>query len=633
MKPTLLLFLSIFSISLWAAPGDTVRVQTHQDVLIRTNPAVGNTRYTAWGVFPNVDVRKIRMYLSFECPPGESCGEWDYLNYITLRRAGGVAGDTLNVELARYITPYGLGYSSSWKGEWYMDVSDFSGLLRDSVEVEYMHTGYETSVGRGWIINLRFECIEGTPARPFLAMHKLWNGNYSYGNAANPINDQLGTRSVDLSADARSIRSYIVQTGHSFGDIENCAEFCPKTRTLKMDGSTYSEELVWRDNCGENPNFPQAGTWLYDRSAWCPGDLAYPSVKDLSVEGGTSHTFTMEMQDYINQGGSSPNYVVESFLFEYGQNTFSQDVSVEEIMAPSTDYYYSRFNPICGKPRIRIRNNGRSNLQSCVIRYGDVNGPKSYYTWTGNLASMESADIDLPPTVIWGAEGQFEAIAEQPNNQTDEYSLNNRVLSTYESPMSLPDSFIVNVRSNNIGAESSWEIRDVNDQVVASRYQFADNTEYKDTVRLGHGCYSFILYDSDKDGLSWWANNDGDGFVRIRKANGSGFWKLWGADFGSSIKETFTVGGTLGLEPATTQGAMSLYPNPSAEGSTLNVALKQAAPLQVRVFSAEGRMLLSQELPVNDVHLVALQKPAASGLYLVEVQSGSYRETRRWVVQ
>ncbi len=38
-------------------------------------------------------------------------------------------------ELARMLTPYGGAFAKSWQFGWEVDVTDFSLLLRDSVEI------------------------------------------------------------------------------------------------------------------------------------------------------------------------------------------------------------------------------------------------------------------------------------------------------------------------------------------------------------------------------------------------------------------------------------------------------------------------------------------------------------------
>jgi hypothetical protein len=403
-----------------------------------------------------------------------------------------------------------------------------------------------------------------------------------------------------------------------------------------MDGTTYLQKYVWRDQCGENPNFPQAGTWIYDRSGWCPGDMVYPDFADLTVEPSTTHTFTCEMQNYVNQGGSSPNYVIESYLFEYGAPSFVNDASVEQILAPSADYYHARFNPICGTPKIMIRNNGSAALTSASISYGDASGPQSTFNWTGNLAFMKSEEVVLPAGVAWNASGTFKASISSPNGVADEYELNSSAYSTYEAPLSLPDSFVVNVRTNNVGSEYSWTIVDDEGNVVAERSGMANATEYKDTVRLSWGCYTFRLNDAGEDGLSWWANPDaGSGFARLRRADASGFLKTFGADFGSFVQEDFSVGGVLGVSNITKQDArVKVFPNPAEDAAWLQVLLDKPEKLSLQTFALDGRLVNARELQANDTFYENIRdKSMASGIYITRVTSKEWSKTVRWVVK
>ena len=41
------------------------------------------------------------------------------------------------------LTLYGSIFGKGWSWKWQVDVTDFAPFLRDSVEVEYNHTGYE----------------------------------------------------------------------------------------------------------------------------------------------------------------------------------------------------------------------------------------------------------------------------------------------------------------------------------------------------------------------------------------------------------------------------------------------------------------------------------------------------------
>jgi hypothetical protein len=270
-----------------------------------------------------------------------------------------------------------------------------------------------------------------------------------------------------------------------------------------------------------------------------------------------------------------------------------------------------------------------------VIQYGDKNGNKSSFTWTGNLGFLKTEEVTLPANVQWNESGIFEVIVSNPNGTTDEYALNNRMESEYIAPFELPESFVVNTYTNLFGNESSWRIEDKEGNIVANSSPMASSTEYRDTLTLPWGCYTFIFEDSDEDGLGWWANNDGSGFIRIRKANGSGFLKFWGTDFGSFIREDFTVGGVLSTpETANIDSRAIIYPNPAGESATLDIQLNQPEIVTLRVYATDGRLVDERNFGKTDfVQANILKAEYPAGLYLADVQAGSFRKTIRWVVK
>lgn len=601
MKIAFVSFLSLFFVSiLYSANGDTILIKTHDNVIIRTNPSVGHTSYMAWASFPTsgVSIHKATLKMSFRCPPGENCGEWDYLNYIYLRRTGSVNNPSKDIELARFITPYGNGLNQSWLASWEVEITDFEGLLRDSIEIEYRHTGYEASTGRGWLLNMEFELIEGPTIRPFLAVQPLWKGNFEYGNSNQPINTQLLPQTINYSEGAQSARLRIIQTGHGFGGTENCAEFCAKTRTIKRNSNVLNAKQVWRDNCGWNPVFPQGGTWVYDRAAWCPGDIAFPDVIDFNISNSTTDDFVMEMQAYQNIAGQYANYVIESYLIEYGAPTILVDATILEITKPSTKFKNRRINPICSSPVIKVRNNGATPITSLEIQFGTVGYPQTTYTWTGNLSFMQEEEIELAVPHNWYvSEGIFEAEIVKVNGNSDEYSTNNSCRTPFTKPDELPQKFVVNLKTNSFPNENAWFLKDEQGNVIFSRTDFNANTEYRDTVEVPSGCYQLLLEDYDGDGLSWWANNDGAGFFRVRKADVSGTIKSWSGDFGSGILYNFTVGGLLTTEIIPNQFELDIYPNPAQDVLHISTQAPQfESGYVVLVSDLSGRVVINTKI-------------------------------------
>ena len=68
-----------------------------------------------------------------------------------------------------------------------------------------------------------------------------------------------------------------------------------------------------------------------------------------------------------------------------------------------------------------------------------------------------------------------------------------------------PSTIELRFRTNSAPQESSYDIRDDQGNVVFERSNMSANTQYRDTLELSHGCYSFNVYDTDDDGIAWWA--------------------------------------------------------------------------------------------------------------------------------
>src|SRR5574343_1387670 len=88
-------------------------------------------------------------------------------------------------------------------------------------------------------------------------------------------------------------------SGHGFagGDgTYNCGEFCERLHNIWVDNTKVKEWNGWQE-CGDNPVFPQGGTWLYDRADWCPGKEANTYNYELSqyLTPGTIHNFDYDM--------------------------------------------------------------------------------------------------------------------------------------------------------------------------------------------------------------------------------------------------------------------------------------------------------------------------------------------------
>lgn len=536
-------------------------------------------------------------------------------------------------EIGRYITPYGNGLSLGEGFDWVFDVSDYRTLLHDSVHL--------SAFNQQELVDLSFEMVKGTPPRDPISVQNLWNGGFPYGTSTS-IENYLKPLKVKIPENAENTRIKIRPTGHGFGGTENCAEFCPKDHSILVNGAERYKRTVWRDDCGLNPVYPQGGTWVYDRTNWCPGAEVWTYDFELTpwVTKGDSVTLDYNVESYTWNGqGSQPYYQVETQLISYGAPNFTLDASLEQIKAPSKTDLFRRMNPICSRPIVTIRNTGSTPLTSLKITYG-ISGlgvTPSVYRWTGHLDFMESVDVELGQ-FAW-AEGStlFYAEVSEPNGGADQYPNNNVKESTAEFPPQYPSQVVFELKTNNYGSETSYQIKDASGNVFFEKSGLDDATTYRDTLTLPDGCYEFRLKDEGKDGLQWWANQAaGAGTMRIRRTNG-GTLKTFNPDFGTELYQQFTVGTYLAGAPVAgdeVEETMEVYPNPTKGEFTIDLRLGRSSDVTVSVRDLLGNQVYRRQiLHTSSESLTVDLSDVPPGVYVVSARTAIGVISRKVVVE
>ena len=531
-------------------------------------------------------------------------------------------------ELARYITPYGIGLDLGDGFTWTYDVSDYRPILHDSVHI----------AAGNWQehLDLEFLFIEGTPPRDVKSVTNLWQGGFTYGLTPS-YDDQTPAKEITMPADAVNSRIKVRVSGHGFGGTSNCSEFCSREHYFKVNGETVWTQEVWRDNCDLNPVYPQGGTWVYDRSNWCPGAEVWTYDYELTpeVSPGNTYTFDYSAEDYTwNGAGSVPYYQTEVQMVTYGAPNFNLDAAVDEVISPSSNQMYGRKNPICTNPVIKIKNTGATTLTSLKINYGIKDYDHAEYTWTGELKFMESEEIKLPQ-FPWSYTGnKFEVTVSEPNGGEDEYSFNNTQTTDMIQPDLFPAQIILDMKTNSKPNENDLFLYNEHGDEIFSRTSFDANTIYKDTLTLVDGCYELFIYDYGEDGLSWWANADGTGYFRIRDIDGN-YIKQFNADFGGLINCQFTIGNYTDIkhDPINISD-MNVYPNPTKSDIFIDISLAHIADVHVDLIDVTGKVIHTESYDrIQNKILHIDMTDYASGYYFVRMNAGNDVITRQFVLE
>ncbi|MFH0893459.1 MAG: peptide-N-glycosidase F-related protein [Bacteroidota bacterium] len=535
----------------------------------------------------------------------------------------------LRYELARYITPYGNGLSLGAGWTWTFDVTDYRTLLADSVHI----------AAGNWqeLLDMRFLMIQGTPSRDVKGIQNLWNGGFNYGFTSDPIESHLTPKTISIPSNVSGARWKSRITGHGMDTPQNCAEFCPKNHYFKVEDSIRFTQLVWRDNCDKNPLYPQGGTWVYDRSNWCPGAEVWTYDFEITpwlIPGGTIK-LDHDVQPYTNTSGWD-YYQIEDQLVTYGSPNFILDAGIEKVLSPSTDQMWGRMNPVCSRPTIIIKNNGSTPLTSLAITYGINGATQSVYNWTGFLEFEKTATVVLDTFQFITGASKFTVSVGSPNGGADQYAYNNSVTTNFNYVPEFPSKIVVVLRTNNWSAENDYWIKDANGNVVYSRTVTAPNTTYNDTVSLAKGCYEFLLTDTGEDGLQWWANtNQGTGYCRIRNTFNQ-IIANFNSDFGGEIRMQFGVGLHTGVQDYiyTSETQMKVYPNPSSAEAYIDINLPSRQDGMVSVCDMYGKQVQSWTFADQTAESFTLNSNNLSkGIYFITLRTKDDLITKKLVIQ
>ena len=455
---------------------------------------------------------------------------------------------TVDYEIDRFITPYGIGLDLGDDGfTWKVDVTEFAPILNGYVDLS---AGNDQE-----LLDLQFIFIKGTPARNVNSIRRIWGSGGNYSQVV--TNEAIAPITLKLDENSSMFRVITRSSGHGFGgDVSktnNCSEFCAREHSLWINDSQEYAWSGWKE-CGDNPVYPQGGTWILDRTDWCPGAPVTTYRHELNniVSPGENVKFDYQIENpaqYIPYG----NWVFTGYLVEYGNLNFKNDAGIVEILSPSNHDEFRRFNPICDNGRILIANNGSNPITNIELKWKIDDKYEGTYLWEGKIPSLASSEITIPL--------DFAAFTDTPppkrrfirieilkvNGNPDEYPRNNFGSSEFDEVENLYSNTQINLRTSDWSAYNMtpplrYQITDLtNDSIIAIRESFENAKQYKEDLNLSNGCYEFLLESADGYGLSYWALKEvKSGGLTI--SSGGNYTNTIKTEFGNFYYQQFKIG-------------------------------------------------------------------------------------------
>ncbi|MEO9571545.1 MAG: T9SS type A sorting domain-containing protein [Polaribacter sp.] len=245
-------------------------VSTMDEVLIEYG-VTGQWHYGTYTMPQHVgSYNKIIANMLVECPSSTGdCDDWDRLAYIDV-----MGPDGNWIQIIRYATPFGVGCNHS------IDLTDYASLLQGEVQLRMYIATFGTG---GWQISLDLSYEEGTPEYLYSTVDELWDGAWEFGDPTNL--DPVPTKNYTYDSNVLKSHLRLSTTGHGWGEnnSQNAAEFYQAVHYIDIDGSVNSLHSVW-NICSPNPDncIGQVGSWVYNRSGWCPGAISPPHIVNMT---------------------------------------------------------------------------------------------------------------------------------------------------------------------------------------------------------------------------------------------------------------------------------------------------------------------------------------------------------------
>ncbi len=354
---------------------------------------------------------------------------------------------------------------------------------------------------------------------------------------------------------------------------------------------------------GEEITTTTQGTFVSKQYTYTlPATIGSETVNISNLEVGVFLTETT--QEVIT--GSLADVELGNFPFQNDAGLF--DVNVPEL--------------VCGTSvdgSVNLINNGEQVITNATFSYSVNGGTPATFTWNGTISSFEIAEIQLPEvTFSPQSVNNFEVSIVTVNGNDDENAANNSSSSEFQ-PANYAGTLdvTVTITTDQYGDESSWEILDDNEIVIASGDGYGNSQTYTTSVSLTEGvCYTFVMKDAYGDGMCC---SFGNGSYSVKDM--SGRTVLTGGTFANEETTPFKSENNVGISESG-ELTVKVYPNPSNGMIFVDLNQLAGAETQIRVINTIGEVVYLETISAEGVKAIDMNN-FANGVYTVQVNSGN----------
>lgn len=262
-----------------------------------------------------------------------------------------------------------------------------------------------------------------------------------------------------------------------------------------------------------------------------------------------------------------------------------------------------------GAVKATVTNVGTDPITALTFQYSVANGTPQTFDWTGNIASLAHAEIQLPNFSINTNTNQAVKVKITNANGTA-FESEEKTVTIKKTVANGGGTMTIKLKTDEYSVsnhETSFKIYGPNNNVVMNvpYSQLTDNTVCEFTwTPTEEGCYRIELKDSYGDGIT-------NGYLRLFDANNAQILNM-SASSSFTVLNAMVAVGTVDIDDMTISDEMVVFPNPTS--NYVNIQTAQTIQ-QVEVYNLQGQRVAAEIGNTNQISFSNL----ANGLYIMKV--------------
>ncbi len=273
-------------------------------------------------------------------------------------------------------------------------------------------------------------------------------------------------------------------------------------------------------------------------------------------------------------------------------------------------------------PYITIRNNGANELTSLQIDYS-VNGEETFtYNWSGNLSFLQTDNIDLGE-ISFSVSDTNQLLVEglNTNGVGDDYTLNNRSITTFYRAPSLSGTVNLFMILDDNPAETTWKLTNSTGVILqdGGPYSEPGGMVIEPLNISENDCYKVTVMDSGGDGMCC---NHGNGYYAVVYGNNQTAFQ--GGSF-DSIQQNELIYDIESINEYKNISDLKISPNPAYNILNVSFILHKEETVHFEICDLIGKVLINEnkgsQIAGRQNWKIDLSN-LSSGIYLFKMRAG-----------